>query len=505
MLSVSVNRFIAITFGVFALLLVFLGLAQDVLAQGGGGTVADECENIHGVTRKIVGCIQFGLERAAQEYFQELYPKVKKIIQVSMTFAVVLYGALLATGSVDKPNRDTFVLILKIAFVMYFSANMEDWYDDAMNIIEDLVSLVTGYGQGGDSFGCLRSNDVWWRVDCMIDVLIGTDFSGQYQGLSRGLVAFFFRTMFSSVLGFVIGLLGFYVIFGTVLALARTLQTYLAALIGITFMLMMAPIFMPMLLFKVTFEYFEKWTRLIISMILQPVIMFAFLTVMLLALDKVFYTGEHSFMRMLFGDAVQEGFNPNEYLEQNGAFACERDNGIASFDLGYAQESGAIFKFLKDFGSQGDTYQRLGFEVEEQTDAADPTKVKYKIKMKCLDFARLLRARQPPIDVGSEWSVGTADIEDDEDASALMQQLTASGVIMMALVIFTFMTMMNYIPALARDLSGGYKQVTPLYEQVGKALPGQELVERAAGSAMSSVSGAVNGVVNRIGGLVGGR
>jgi TrbL/VirB6 plasmid conjugal transfer protein len=65
------------------------------------------------------------------------------------------------------------------------------------------------------------------------------------------------------------------------LALFRAIFGYIYAIFGITFLIILSPIFVSFYLFKPTQQYFNKWLGYMVSMSVQVVLLFAFLTFIL--------------------------------------------------------------------------------------------------------------------------------------------------------------------------------------------------------------------------------
>jgi type IV secretory pathway VirB6-like protein len=55
------------------------------------------------------------------------------------------------------------------------------------------------------------------------------------------------------------------------------MYTYIKCIIGLSFMLALAPIFIILILFQRTYKLFEGWLSMVINFALQPILMFAFL------------------------------------------------------------------------------------------------------------------------------------------------------------------------------------------------------------------------------------
>jgi len=101
---------------------------------------------------------------------------------------------------------------------------------------------------------------------------------------------------------------------------------------------------------------------------------------------------------------------------------------------------------------------------------------------RAVDYTKLGQARNPA-----------------QDGNVLAQNVTSSS-IMLALASFLFISMLNYIPNLAHDLSGGVYETPGLYQGVGSQLPGQEQLTQMGSEASYATRSGINNMLNRGGG-----
>ena len=69
-------------------------------------------------------------------------------------------------------------------------------------------------------------------------------------------------------------------------------------------MVLVSPLFIPLILFRATKSYFARWLRLTASFIIQPIILFAYLTMLLAAFDTVVFNGPNSLYHAIAGNAA---------------------------------------------------------------------------------------------------------------------------------------------------------------------------------------------------------
>ena len=355
------------------LLWAMIALAEPALAQapttpaaaGGGGKVdfasaANRCKNFPGLTNKVAACVRLTLEETSTTFFREFYPLVKQAIGGFVTLVIAVYGVLIAMGMLEKPSRDVMVLGLKLSVVTYFVVNIDQIYHWQMDMMDAgataVVSFVPKNGKADNTtdYGqieCLQrlhekaqanpqgGNPIiapWLGVDCVLDSVIGLrkdDVNEVFSpggggttwwnkringdGMSRGLMGFFFSTFQTSAMGMLMTVIGLMFIYGLIFLVIRALFIYLGGYLAISFLLILGPIFIPLMLFRATKDYFDKWVKLLINMTLQPILMLLFITMMIISLDLVIFSGNYSVMYKIAGEAsTKEGFNLNRYLEE---------------------------------------------------------------------------------------------------------------------------------------------------------------------------------------------
>lgn len=278
-----------------------------------------------GYTARIVTCIKETILTAVNDFLQQFCDYLSSTIAAAGTLAVALWGALLVTGKNSAPVKDGAVLMVKLGAVLMFTNNFYDMFPVFLDSIEELLGMLTSQMSFPSPFGCdldgaSGSIIVWKRVDCMIDALIGGIFSP--FNIFLGITGFLVAALFSQTVGLFIGLLGFMVIAQLLWALVRGLYIFISAYLAFALMVCISPLFIPMILFRATFGYFEKWLRITMGFILQPIFLFTYISLLMAAYNVVVYTGTNSLYKTIAGDAVDEpDFRLGSWLFENGVYA----------------------------------------------------------------------------------------------------------------------------------------------------------------------------------------
>lgn len=438
------------------------------------------------VVEYIVACTKTVVRDTFVVFLWNFYSLVSNIAKATLTLATVILGVMLVSGMVEKPSRDVFVFLFKMGCVLFFiqPTTVLDIFNMGLDSMDGLTDMMYNYSFFTSGGRCFDSATLWDRLDCTLDVLIGTVKDGggsSIQGVSRGLMHFFASNIASTSLGAVIGMLGFYVTFTVLFAAIKSIHTYLAAIIALAFLLMLAPMFVPMIMFKQTRSYFDKWMRIAISFILQPVILFAFLSLMLVAMDTMMLTGSGSLLRVIDPNLDQPNKFMSEALETQGVFGVKTferlfDPGDSSRHSLTAVEDGAMGRRAED--TRARSGDMAGAAAGYGVMATSWDKVQYDRLAHC----------------------GSA-----EDCQRKLAMITLT----MALTAFVFISMLNYIPHLATDLTGGVYEVPNLFTMMGSQLPGGDMVQQqmqgATNKATEAMRGGVNNFREEMSRLIGGR
>lgn len=428
----------------------------------------------------IVTCVRTVVTDAFANFIAGFYPAVEDAIGAAVTLAVLFLGAGLATGMIEKTSRDSFIVLVKIASVLYFvQVSTVMWvYESGLDTMSGFTDTVFQFGAGSTDGRCKDNDTLWDRVDCMLDAIIGLReeedadapeaTGGEETGIARGMLHFFFSNAFSSGIGLVIGLLGLYVMFSFVMAVIKSIHTYLSAILGMAFILMVMPLFVPFILFKSTRNFFDKWYRIAVSFILQPVLLFGFLSLMMIAFEHMLVDGPNSMLCIAMGEDACTEHAISRYYENHGIY---KSTTLDQYhDVGFPEERAAEFsQSLRGVGPRMAS-DRLMSEMGPEALQTFFTTSRH---FDAVDYERL------------------ADLVGASDEAEIQERLVLST-ITLALASFVFLTMLNYIPAMATDLAGGVFEVPNLYEKVGSNFIGQSQAEMLARDFSRRVRGSID-------------
>jgi hypothetical protein len=287
-----------------------------------------------GFTVRLIPCILNAVTYATTSILGPFSAYMLTIINAVFTLAIATWGVLILSGNVAAISQGGMMLALKIGAIAFFANNFGGLYPVMLNVMEELLNIIanpvtidsgpTGISlwQGActppEVFSATNEKiqnimSVWHILDCYIDLLIGGIIAptpaAQAAAITTGIIGFIVGMLFSSSIGLFIAFIGFYVIIMTLFTIARAVYIFITAYIAFSFMAIISPIFIPCILFRSTREYFADWLRLTISFIIQPIFLFGYLVMFLVAFNTVFFVGHQSLYYAIAGDASQEDVN----------------------------------------------------------------------------------------------------------------------------------------------------------------------------------------------------
>lgn len=289
---------------------------------------SDHNRRTFGLTKRLVLCVKETILYATYAILVPFSSFLASTISILITLAVVFWGINVALGRRDAVSpRGIFVLAVKIGAVLIFTTNFGasvfdpdnkhgGFFGLMMDALEDLLGILTQYISFSSVLACpnltntaIGSDMVWERVDCALESLIGGIFpvEGQkpYYSLTLGIAGFLILCFFSGSIGILIGMLGLYLVLKFLLVVARAVYIFIMSYTAFALMVLISPLFIPLMLFRSTIAYFEKWCRLTISFIMQPIFIFAYLAMMVAAFDSIVFNGPNSLYHAIAGRQIE--------------------------------------------------------------------------------------------------------------------------------------------------------------------------------------------------------
>ena len=260
---------------------------------------------------------------SCQNGLTKFQDNMKDIVRILLMLYIIIFGFRLATSNERIGKRDFFMFILKFALVVYFSVGTLDittptslsQSENGLILLRNIAidgmtsfsNMVMKAGVASEKL-CDFSNAnyakgysylrMWDTLDCKIAFYLGlarpTEVGFRIFESGLGVVQLatgLFSLLWALLTSFKILLLVFLFAFGIFLLSLVVYFThlYIIAMVAVTIMIFFGPIFIPLALFDETKRYFDDWFRLLFGYALQPVIVIAVISFMVLTFDSIIY------------------------------------------------------------------------------------------------------------------------------------------------------------------------------------------------------------------------
>lgn len=188
-----------------------------------------------------------------------------------MYLAYVSMGFLI--GTVELSQKEVVSRILKVTFVsmMISNSSWQFFHDTFFVFIIDaggdlMLKLVQPLVNATNLSSLRFTND---------PVSVFAIFDGPLtQLLSQQVWSKVFAIVCTSLMGIPLAILLLDGIITYLIVIGKSALAYIASIISIAFLLFLAPVFIPMMLFQFTKDMFDKWWKLLLSSMMTPVILF---------------------------------------------------------------------------------------------------------------------------------------------------------------------------------------------------------------------------------------
>jgi type IV secretory pathway VirB6-like protein len=336
------SKFVFIFPILFFLLTPLAAFAVDAQFAPDCGPVKNTVGNIfsctpkEGITYRFTECVTDILQNVAGSGFDKVLAGTAKIVGSVLTISVALAGIKMVLGGMRNMKAEVMTTLLKLAFVAAFcfgtgvagGSALQKTYKLVMDMNVALVNTVSGAlissGPCSTSATGAPENNIWKRVDCTIFAFVGKvqptyetvdfDFNGNGTlepteiGAKRASLVFAPKdvncdgnmqnrvtddfTLFEFGLSqlftphgiFIIFLLGAAALM-LLIAFAKALQIYVISFVAITFLMLLAPFFIPLFLFMRTRQMFITWISMILGYMIQPAMLMAFVVFLLASMN----------------------------------------------------------------------------------------------------------------------------------------------------------------------------------------------------------------------------
>ena len=205
----------------------------------------------------------------------------------------------------------------------------DEIYQQAQKDYNSATALANSFGKGYCDFSGFDYVDeetgkdmsfmrMWDTIDCKISKYMGIGDSpySKYapQILLIGISTLFFPFLLISISVFTACI---------ILLIIRCVHIYIIAFMAVVILAFMAPLIIPAALFKFTKGIFDKWLSQIMSYLIQPIIMFTFLSLTLAIMDMFVYGNNYKFTGMTSNHEAGENMMCMYLKDANGEVETE--------------------------------------------------------------------------------------------------------------------------------------------------------------------------------------
>jgi type IV secretion system protein VirB6 len=240
-------------------------------------------------------------------------------VSAFLTLYVIFVGFNIVLGG-ELPNQGELIMYaLKIILVIYFSVGINTTHDTqgfngmsewVFPILFDGSSQLTTWIMGADHSGlCTFTQEdydeaiqgywnlysIWDSLDCRVLHYLGLNFASDTSNSSKYMnfsippyMLLLIPAIYTANITLIMLSLAYPLLIISVAA--YFVNSFIISLICIVILGILAPLFVPMVLFQFTKGYFTSWFKLLLSFTLQPMVVATFLTLMFAVYDSAFYT-----------------------------------------------------------------------------------------------------------------------------------------------------------------------------------------------------------------------
>lgn len=424
-----------------------------------------------------------------------------------VTMAVLFQGVTFTLGMNARASaRDLQLFLIKMAALTAFATQADYIIDISYNffmsgmrdgILTVLSNLMPATANTADAANLTGAAKMYALLDNFLGagMKFATDYIGaREQTPASGQTVDYCKNAVFVVMAIMavafppIFYISLMIIFRIALTILRAVFSYIYAMLGIAFLLVMSPIFLGFALFRQTQPLFEKWVGYMASFALQVILLFAFLS-FILSIDVKHISSS-------LPDVIRHVENPQE---------------TTSIRMPWEYCTLCEFKVVD--------------KTDHTTEITNSADFISKGELKCntpLKTIKVLEAAAP-------GNTPNAAANQQQVLNTLMSFATV-GLMSLLILAYVVETLLTLLPSIAQKLAGGFGGATYApqigggmdpYGRTTIGMPGESLIDQTFGrdgqnasigtfgrglaSESNSVSGTVKGVRESIRGLVTGQ
>lgn len=294
-----------------------------MLNQAGSSVCAnsDEVADQNGVCASGNYATQEGGQLPGQSFFVKLQGLLQTAIKMCLVLSVMFFGTRILLGLGEIKRKDLILYIVKIGLVAYFAigdAWQSTFINGVMSSATYLANVTTiidpGLTEPSMQDGCQFPkfnykdlNDtnsanfayppgkeylrVWDTLDCKLTRALGFGPAVSVPNLVMMILAGFF----TGPLGIVFVVASLIFAFFLIFLIVRAIHIFLISTIAITLLIYVSPITITASLFDRTKSIFDNWWKQLLGLVLQPMVLFAYIGIFVTIFDSVMIGSDVTF------------------------------------------------------------------------------------------------------------------------------------------------------------------------------------------------------------------
>lgn len=462
-------------------------------------------------TERLVFCMASAPDGMVYNVIQDLISRMSgfylALYAPLIIMATAWFGWKMASGQVKQLNKEAFIYAAKVGGVMTFLAFFPQIHAKILLMVQGLAEIpsaaLAGFSDICNRGPDARKPDLWAQWDCAFGKLTGMtvpDPEGNVAGggLFMGIGAFLMSSM-TNPFGFMTGIAGFAFIGALFLAAIRAVQSYLMAIIGVSFLVLIAPLFVPLILFGVSMRHFSGWLQQLISYMIQPMILMLFMGISLTGLQYAVFQGPNS----LYGTITNTNASTPQYFGH--AMYSNAGSGV-DISRNFRKEriiKGQILVNPEKMKSVPNSPNSMGYDRQKDLNSS----------MQNVPTSPQINPNdKDAIEIGPKLYTTDMKVTDDlnarpgavskfKDYSDYIKRVALSTMTTLVLSL-SILVMLGKMPSMVEQLTGGSGLT-------GAKLPGADLVKKASAQAIQAAKAFIDiktgGMASKASGAVGKR
>ncbi len=232
-----------------------------------------------GIVNQFVALINSKLTDMMKNLYQEFIddPGYQRAYWAAVLFSFTVYGIMIMFNMASTKPLDVFMRIVKLSILSMFLNPALGWdfffnyavafFWGTMNqLLAIFNSIALGSPITNSPVGQISTAPLA-ALNATLQIIFSVKF-----------FVMFIATIFTSIMGLAYAILIAFAVINIMRSIVGAVATYFKCMIALTFLLGLAPIFIPLVLFAETKKIFQGWLNQVLSFTLQPIMLFAFIS-----------------------------------------------------------------------------------------------------------------------------------------------------------------------------------------------------------------------------------